>query len=137
MNTRSSQSGAAVALKNVVQVGQVILGLLVVASRSVAERKREIGMLRALGFRRKDILVSVVLELIVLGMIGLFLGFINGVVMGYALTNVFGGFIQFKIPWNTIILYGLVTLFSAIFAAIIPAISASKIPASDALRYTG
>jgi len=30
VNTRSSQSGAAVALKNVVQVGQVILGLLVV-----------------------------------------------------------------------------------------------------------
>ncbi len=30
MNTRSSQSGTVVALKNVVQVGQVILGLLVV-----------------------------------------------------------------------------------------------------------
>lgn len=114
-----------------------ILGLLVVASRSVAERKREIGMLRALGFRRKDIVVSVVLELIVLGMIGLFLGFINGVVMGYALTNIFGGIVQFKIPWNTIIAYGFITLFSAIFAAIIPAIRASNIPASDALRYTG
>jgi ABC-type antimicrobial peptide transport system permease subunit len=114
-----------------------ILGLLVVASRSVAERKREIGMLRALGFRRKDIVVSVVLELIVLGMIGLFLGFINGVIMGYALTNIFGGMVQFQIPWNTIIIYGLITLFSAIFAAIIPAIRASNIPASDALRYTG
>ena len=84
-----------------------------------------------------SIVVSVVLELIVLGMIGLFLGFINGVVMGYALTNVFGGLVQFRIPWNTIIIYGLVTLFSAIFAAIIPAIRASNIPASDALRYTG
>ncbi len=114
-----------------------ILGLLVVASRSVAERKREIGMLRALGFRRKDIVVSVVLELIVLGMIGLFLGFINGVIMGYALTSIFGGIVQFQIPWNTIIIYGLITLFSAIFAAIIPAIRASNIPASDALRYTG
>lgn len=114
-----------------------ILGLLVVASRSVAERKREIGMLRALGFRRRDIVVSVVLELIVLGLIGLFLGFINGVVMGYALTTVFGGSVQFQIPWGTVVIYGLITVFSALFAAVIPAIRASQIPASDALRYTG
>lgn len=114
-----------------------ILGLLVVASRSVAERKREIGMLRAIGFRRRDIVVSVVLELIVLGMIGFFLGLANGIVMGYSLTNVFGGVVQFKIPWNTVVTYGLVTLFSAIFAAIIPAIAASNIEASESLRYTG
>jgi ABC-type lipoprotein release transport system permease subunit len=57
--------------------------------------------------------------------------------MGYALTNVFGGAVQFKIPWGTITLYGVITLFSAIFAAILPAIRASSIPASDALRYTG
>jgi len=113
-----------------------ILGLLVVASRSVAERKREIGMLRALGFRRRDVVVSVVLELIVMGMIGLFIGFVNGTVMGYALTQVQSG-TQFLIPWGLVALYGIITLFSAILAAIFPAIIASQIPPSDALRYTG
>jgi hypothetical protein len=115
-----------------------ILGLLVVASRSVAERKREIGMLRALGFRRMDVVISVVLELVVMGLIGLFIGFVNGTILGYALTDInSGGEATFLMPWALIAFYGFLTLFSAIIAAIVPAIQASRIPPSDALRYTG
>ncbi|MHA2501437.1 MAG: ABC transporter permease [Candidatus Kariarchaeaceae archaeon] len=116
-----------------------ILGLVVVAFRSVAERKREIGMLRALGFRRRDVVVSVVLELIVMGMIGLVIGFVNGTVMGYALTSVNGGGgeVEFLIPWGLIGLYAAITFMSAILSAIFPAVRASQIPPSDALRYTG
>ncbi len=115
-----------------------ILGLLVVASRSVAERKRQIGMLRALGFRRGDVVASVVLELVVTGFIGLILGIINGTVMGYALTTInSNGEATFLIPWLLILGYGALTFISAIIAAILPGISASRIPPSDALRYTG
>ena len=115
-----------------------ILGLLVVASRSVAERKREIGMLRALGFRGQDVVVSVVLELVVMSIIGLFIGFINGSILGYALTNInSGGEATFLIPWPIIGFYLFITVFSALVAAVIPAMRAAKIPPSDALRYTG
>ncbi|MHA2168790.1 MAG: ABC transporter permease [Candidatus Kariarchaeaceae archaeon] len=115
-----------------------VFGLLVVASRSVAERQREIGMLRALGFRRKDVIISVVLELVVMSLIGLVIGFINGSIMGYALTSVnSGGDAVFLIPWGLMIFYSALTVFSAIIAAIFPAIQASRIPPSDALRYTG
>jgi ABC-type antimicrobial peptide transport system permease subunit len=115
-----------------------VLGLLVVASRSVTERTREIGMLRALGFKQNDVVISVVLELIIMGMIGLFIGIINGTIMGYALTDInSGGTATFLIPWTLILFYGLLTLFLAIISAIFPAIKASRIPASDALRYTG
>ena len=127
-------------LQSYVSLGFIvgILGLLVVASRSVAERKRQIGMLRALGFRRFDVVSSVVLELVVTGLIGLVLGVINGNVMGYALTTInSNGEATFLIPWLLILGYGLLTFFSAIFAAIIPGYNASKIPPSDALRYTG
>lgn len=115
-----------------------ILGLFVVASRSVAERTREIGMLRAIGFRKSDILNSVVLELVVMSLIGLFIGLINGIVLGYAITKLgSGGLGKFLIPWPVIAFYAALTVISAITAAIFPAIKASKIPPSDALRYTG
>lgn len=115
-----------------------ILGLLVVAFRSVAERTREIGMLRALGFRRVDVVISVVLELVVMSLIGLFIGFINGSILGYALTNInSGGDAKFLIPWSLLGFYAALTVGSAIIASIFPALKASRIPPSEALRYTG
>lgn len=115
-----------------------ILGLMVVAFRSVAERTREIGMLRALGFRRVDVVISVVLELVVMGLIGLFIGFINGSILGYALTDInSGGDASFLIPWPLLAGYAALTVGSAILASVFPALKASRIPPSDALRYTG
>ncbi|MHA2500323.1 MAG: FtsX-like permease family protein, partial [Candidatus Hodarchaeales archaeon] len=40
-----------------------VLGLLVVSMRSVQERKREIGMMRSLGFRKLDVIFAVLFEL--------------------------------------------------------------------------
>ncbi len=115
-----------------------ILGLFVVALRSVAERQREIGMLRALGFRRFDVVLAVIIELIVMGFIGLFIGMFNGTVLGYALINIgTDGDATFIIPWIPILGYIALTLGSAFVAAVFPGYRSSKIPPSDALRYTG
>jgi ABC-type antimicrobial peptide transport system permease subunit len=127
-------------LQSFVSLGFIvgILGLLVVSQRSVAERQRQIGMLRALGFKRTGVVFSVVFELIVIGMIGFVLGILNGSVLGYALVSITGeGSAKFLFPWQLILGYGLLTLCSAIIASIFPGIRASKIPPSDALRYLG
>lgn len=115
-----------------------ILGLFVVALRSVAERQREIGMLRALGFRRFDVVLAVIIELLVMGFIGLLIGLFNGTVLGYALINIgTDGDATFIIPWLPILGYVALTLGSAFLAAVFPGYRSSKIPPSDALRYTG
>ncbi len=115
-----------------------ILGLLVVSIRSVAERKREIGMLRAIGISSFGILITVVLELLFIAFIGFFLGLLNGSIMGYALLDVnTGGTGKFLIPLDIIGLYTILTMLSAIIAAVIPGYRAVKIPASEALRYIG
>ncbi|MFX0117537.1 MAG: FtsX-like permease family protein, partial [Candidatus Hodarchaeota archaeon] len=44
-----------------------VLGLLIVSHRSVKERKREIGMLRSLGFSKTAVSLAVLLELLFLG----------------------------------------------------------------------
>jgi ABC-type antimicrobial peptide transport system permease subunit len=115
-----------------------ITGLLVVSVRSVSERKREIGMMRAIGFTRSNMILAILTELLVMGFIGLIVGLINGSLLGWALTNIGGGgTAKFLIPWSTIGLYTFITFAAAVVAAIIPGWKAANIPPSEALRYVG
>ncbi|OLS26561.1 MAG: hypothetical protein HeimC3_08800 [Candidatus Heimdallarchaeota archaeon LC_3] len=131
-----------------------VLGLLVVSVRSVQERKREIGMMRSIGLKSNDVLISIMLELSVMGVIGLAIGIFNGNVLGLGIVRLMLGVdAPFLIPWfdpgmvifgislpggpGSILFYTVLTLGAAFVAAIIPGRSASKIPPSEALRYTG
>ena len=115
-----------------------VVSLLVVSVRSVQERKREIGMMRSIGVKRRDVIVSLILELSIMGLIGLVIGIIIGNLLAYGLVTInSSGFVTFLIPWNNIFFYSALTLISALVASIIPGRIASTIPPSDALRYTG
>lgn len=115
-----------------------VLGLLVVSMRSVQERKREIGMMRSIGFRQMDVIFAVLFELVLMGLIGLAVGLANGLFMAYVIVDInSSGTTTFLIPWWSIGIYAAIVLSSAFFAAIIPGWNASRIPPSDALRYTG
>ena len=111
------------------------VGMAVISVRNVSERKREIGMMRAIGFPRSQVLVSVLLELVVLGVIGLLIGVANGVLIGVGFANMQGT--ALIIPWNDIATYlGFITLI-ALAAGAIPGWFASRIPPAEALRYVG
>ncbi|MFQ5978661.1 MAG: ABC transporter permease [Candidatus Heimdallarchaeota archaeon] len=115
-----------------------VLGLLVVSMRSVQERKREIGMMRSLGFRQMDVIFAVLFELVLMGLIGLVVGLANGLFIAWVIVDInSSGTTTFLIPWVAIGIYAAIVLASAFFAAIIPGWNASRIPPSDALRYTG
>lgn len=111
------------------------VGMAVISVRNVSERKREIGMMRAIGFPRSQVMVSVLLELVVLGVIGLLIGVANGVLIGVGFANMQGA--ALIIPWNDIAIYlGFITLI-ALAAGAIPGWFASRIPPAEALRYVG
>ncbi len=115
-----------------------VLGLLVVSMRSVQERKREIGMMRSLGFRKLDVTFAVLFELVLMGIIGLIVGLLNGGFLAYAFLELMtSGTAAYLIPWEIILIYTTMVLGSAFFAAIIPGWLAARIPPSDALRYAG
>ena len=120
-----------------VSFGLVIgaLGMAIIAVRNVAERKREIGMMRAIGFPRGQVMFAVLLELFVLGIIGLLIGIVNGLLIGYGLSRLSDTAVI--VPWNTIAIYlGFITLV-AVVAGALPGWFAARIPASEALRYVG
>ncbi|MCW4021614.1 MAG: ABC transporter permease [archaeon] len=111
------------------------VGMAVISVRNVSERKREIGMMRAIGFPRSQVMVSVLLELVVLGVIGLLIGVANGVLIGVGFANMQGT--ALIIPWNDLAVYlGSITLI-ALAAGAIPGWFASRIPPAEALRYVG
>ncbi|MCG3218875.1 MAG: FtsX-like permease family protein, partial [Candidatus Heimdallarchaeota archaeon] len=116
-----------------------ILGLMVVSLRAVSERKREIGMLRAIGYKKLDVILAVLFELITLSIIGWLIGMFNGLIVAERLVNInYGDLADFLIPWwPHIAIYSAITFGASFVAAIIPGWLASKIPPSEALRYQG
>lgn len=129
----------------------LLVGLFLVfnsVSISVAERRREIGILRAMGASRKSILFVFVLESAFMGMlgaaIGAFLGrfladgMVNQVVNSLAAqfhTDIRASELRLTVPqfFNTLILG---TLTSAI-AAFLPALRASRISPLEAMKTRG
>ena len=111
------------------------VGMGVISVRNVSERKREIGMMRAIGFPRAQVILSVLLELVVLGIIGLLIGIVNGLLVSVGFANMQG--VALVIPWGDIGLYLSIIVLIALGAGSLPALVASRIPPAEALRYVG
>jgi putative ABC transport system permease protein len=113
-----------------------IAGIGVVTYRSVSERRKHIGMLRALGFTRG--MVARV-HLIEVGWVSL-LGIINGIVVGLmfhvglhsAIWESEGA--DLVLPWTTVFWVFFGGVFLVYLATLIPVRAVSKIQPSEALR---
>ncbi|HUT80920.1 MAG TPA: FtsX-like permease family protein [Candidatus Bathyarchaeia archaeon] len=116
-----------------------VLGLIVVSLRGITERTREIGMMRALGFKRAEVITAVVVEIFAVALVGLVIGLVNGFILGRGMHGQYLSDYGFKfiIPWAMLGLFTAITVALSIIAAVLPARRASKIPPSEALRYTG
>jgi putative ABC transport system permease protein len=80
-------------------------------------------------------MLSVLLELVVLGLIGLGIGVVNGLLISVGFANMQNT--ALIIPWTDIGLYlGFIT-FIALGVGAIPGWLASRIPPAEALRYVG
>ncbi|UCE95860.1 MAG: FtsX-like permease family protein [Candidatus Bathyarchaeota archaeon] len=111
------------------------VGMGVISVRNVSERKREIGMMRAIGFPRSQVILSVLLELVVLGIIGLLIGTINGLLVSMGFANMQNT--ALVIPWEDLGVYLSFIVLIALGSGSIPALAASRIPPAEALRYVG
>lgn len=109
------------------------IGVMAIMTISVTERTREIGVRKAIGARRREILVQFLIEAAVLTSVGGLLGVLMGSAIGL-LVNVVSGF-PVSLPWWS---FALGLGFSAsigIFFGMLPAWRASRLDPIDALRY--
>jgi len=109
------------------------IGVMAIMTISVTERTREIGVRKAIGARRREILVQFLIEAVVLTSVGGVLGVLLGSGIGL-LVNVVSGF-PVSLPWWS---FALGLGFSAsvgIFFGVFPAWRASRLDPIEALRY--
>jgi putative ABC transport system permease protein len=100
---------------------------------SVTERTREIGVRKALGARRAEILFQFLMEAAVLTSIGGVVGILFGSSIGWAVHWIAG--FPISLPWWS---FALGLGFSAsvgLFFGMYPAVKASRLDPIEALRY--
>ncbi len=106
---------------------------------TVAERTREIGMLRSLGATRRQILSLMLVEALLLGVLGTALGVGGGLLLSIPLVRLMSGMMgialeSFALPTDGLIQAVIVGLVTTLVAAFLPAWSASRISPTEALR---
>ena len=115
-----------------------VVGLGVVMVRAVRERRRTIGVLRALGFRARTVARSFLMESGLVALEGIVLGAVLGVVttwLMYLKSAAFDGVREgFPIVWSTILLLGAATFVASLLATIGPARRASQVKPAIAVR---
>lgn len=109
------------------------IGLMNIMLVSVTERTKEIGVAKALGATRRNILIQFVTESTTITLIGGVFGIILGIIMGNIVTMLMKGTFIFPVGW---VILGLVLCISTgIISGIYPAIKASKLDPIESLRY--
>lgn len=116
------------------------LGLMGTMSINVLERRREIGVMRAIGAANQSILRIVIVEGIIIGAVSWILGTLLALPMSKALSDAVGvGFIQAELSYRFSTggasVWLLVILLLAAIASLLPARSASQITVREVLAY--
>jgi putative ABC transport system permease protein len=107
---------------------------------TVAQRTRELGLLRTLGATRRQVLGSVVAEAAVIGVVGSVLGVIGGIGFAQGLNAMFKSFgidlpnTGTVIAPRTIVVALLVGILVTLFSALSPALRATRVSPMAALR---
>ena len=109
------------------------MGIMNIMSTSVVERTREIGIRKALGAYRSDILFQFLMEATVVSIIGGVLGLLLGMIAAYAI-GVFSGY-ALGVSWSTAFVALLVSIAVGLLSGYYPAHRAASMKPVDALRY--
>ncbi len=117
-----------------------VAALAITGTRAVIERRQQIGMLRALGCKRRLIQGAFLLESFLVGALGGILGLLLGILLAQNIfaANFFEQFqtgLTFSIPWNQLGIIVGVALLASFLGAILPSWQAGKITPAEALRY--
>ena len=117
-------------------VGIAALG--VIAIRSVVERRQQIGVLRAIGFKRWMVQLGFMIEFSFIAMMGIAIGVSLGVILAYLMLQapeLSGGGAAFSLPWLRLGVIILAAYGAAVLMTYLPARRAGRVPVAEALRF--
>lgn len=109
------------------------IGIMNIMLVSVTERTKEIGIRKAIGAKKLNILVQFLIEAVVLSLLGGFVGIAIGLIVGNLAGSAIGG--EFSIPLDWVAIGVLLCIIVGVGFGTYPAYKASNLDPIDALRY--
>jgi putative ABC transport system permease protein len=109
------------------------IGLMNIMLVSVTERTKEIGIRKALGATRFNIMFQFLMEAVVITIMGGILGIILGIIVGFIVAVAIKG--RFVVPFQWMLLGIIVCFVVGVLSGLYPALKASRLDPIDALRY--
>lgn len=124
--------------------GYLLLGLVigtagigVVMVRAVRERRRQIGMLRAMGFSRDTVRRAFAVEAAFIALQGTVMGIGLGLVISWQMLTrsaaLGGDPLPYSVPWGTLAVLAVLPLATSLVAVLIPAAQAARVNPAVAL----
>lgn len=121
-------------------VGAAVFGTMNTMFSAVASRGRELATLRALGFRRRSILLSMMIESAAVALIGGITGVLLSLPVNFISTGTFNGRTMSEVAFNfrvdaRVAAIGVaIALAAGIAGGLLPALNAATMPITKALR---
>ena len=125
-------SAAAGAIGFITLVGAAI-GLMNIMLVAVTERTKEVGLVKALGGKRKAVRWQFLFESLIISLLGAAIGIALGVAVGNLVGSLMGT--SFFVPWKIVTAGILICSAVGLAAGIYPAMKASRLDPITALRY--
>jgi putative ABC transport system permease protein len=119
-------------------VGVAALG--VISARAVVERRQQIGVMRAIGFRQRSVQLAFLLESSFVALTSIVVGTVLGLLLAWNIIRdqqaqpSWEG-LELVVPWVNLFVIFAVVYAVAIAATLAPALRASRIRPAEALRY--
>jgi putative ABC transport system permease protein len=113
-----------------------VLSLGIVALRVITERRHTIGVMRALGYRRKPVMAGLMTEAGMTVALGALVGCTVGIIMGWLFYRQQDSQPGFGLDWANLGGALALVFVSVLLVTFGPALRASRLPPAEAVRYS-
>jgi putative ABC transport system permease protein len=115
-----------------------VLGIVLTLLLGVYERRRELGLMRAIGTTRRQIRGSVRWEAVITAVLGALMGLVLGLTLGWIVVTALKdqGLNKFSVAPGSLVTFAILAVVLALLAALVPSRRAARAPILEAIATT-